>query len=456
MRIPLPALVSLLLVSLLVNIYILWDIRSYTRKTLLKVSSVLYGTFACLCMGLVIAIACIPLRDEQTNVLGAMWILFSYLTVLIPQILYTICSALGRLFSPKDHRKVNYGVMAGIPLGLIAFIAMWWGVLFTRHEIDIRKVEIVSPRLPKKFDDFKVVQLSDLHVGTWANDTTFVSALVDSVNNLKPDLVLFTGDIVNRRTEELEPFIPVLRRLNARYGVYSVLGNHDYGDYVDWGSEKDKEANNQKLADYQRDMGWELLNNDSRWIHQGADSIALIGVENWGDPPFKQYGDLKSSYVIAGEANEEDGEKMDENSKVVNKFRALNDSNFKILLTHNPEHWRMEVEPQTNIDLTLSGHTHAMQNMIRVGDWKWSPAMWRYKLWGGLYSNERKNAEKSAQRSLSKTSKESFTPEYLYVNIGSGEVGIPTRIGAVPEITLITLKHGNSYSTTPKAERFIK
>lgn len=224
--------------------------------------------------------------------------------------------------------------------------------------------------------------------------------MVDTINALSPDLILFTGDIVNRHTSELLPFKQTLSRLKARQGVYSVLGNHDYGDYMDWNFPIDKENNNLQLKNIQKEMGWNMLNNQHTILHQGSDSIVLIGVENWGEPPFSVYGNLKKAYP------------------------NLTDSNFKILLTHNPEHWSREVVKISNIDLSLSGHTHGMQLIFQIGDWKWSPAMWKYKQWGGLY--EKENTQQ-------KTSK-------LYVNIGLGEVALPFRLGATPEITLITLK----------------
>lgn len=415
MRIPVPALVSLFVISFLVDFYIRMDLKSYSSADRRKLYTRIYAVLSGACWIFLTVIACLPLRDEANGVTTVMWMLFSYITVYLSKAIYCIFSLTGRLFSPRGHRKLNYGVMAGIPMSVICFITMWWGVVFTRHEIEVNKVEISSPRLPAGFGGLRIVQFSDLHVGTWGNDTTFVSALVDSINSCRPDLILFTGDIVNRRTEELEPFLPVLSRLNASRGVFSILGNHDYGDYIDWKNPADREANNRKFAEYQKMMGWTLLNNEHRFLLAGTDSIALIGVENWGDPPFKCYGHLERSYKEGG-------------------LETLNDSCYKILLTHNPAHWVEEVEPQTNIDLTLSGHTHAMQAMVTVGDWKWSPAKWRYDLWGGLYTNG------------------ANVPEYLYVNIGVGEVGIPSRIGAVPEVTLITLRRGENL-TVPKAEK---
>ena len=213
---------------------------------------------------------------------------------------------------------------------------------------------------------------------------------------------------MNRNTEELRPFLNVLSRLDAKDGVISVLGNHDYGDYMHWDSEKERAANLSLLNDWEKEMGWDLLNNEYRVLKNGNDSIAIIGVENWGEPPFHQYGNLKESYNPSGDS-----------------ARDLNDDNYKILLSHNPEHWNREVTKISNIDLTLAGHTHAMQSEIRLFGCKWSPAVLRYPLWGGLYS--RQNVDGSLSQ--------------LYVNIGCGEVGIPARFGsAYPEITEITLR----------------
>ena len=280
--------------------------------------------------------------------------------------------------------------------------------MVTRNNIDIVNVEFSSPKLPAAFDGYRIVQISDLHTGTWGTDTRFIERLVDSVNAQKPDLILFTGDIVNRQSAELAPFLGVLSRLHARDGVYSVLGNHDYGDYVDWPSAEEKRANLQLLKDWQRQIGWKLLNNSHTQIISEGDTIQLIGVENWGEPPFHQYGHLIEAYPISRDS-----------------IFNLNDNRFKILMTHNPEHWRMEVSKISNIDLTLSGHTHAMQTEFKIGNWKWSPAVMRYPLWGGMYTTDNPQGE----------------PMSIYVNIGAGEVGMPFRIGATPEVTVITLRN---------------
>lgn len=285
---------------------------------------------------------------------------------------------------------------------------LWWGALVTRHQINIVNITYVSDRLPESFDGYKIVQISDLHVGTWGEDTGFISAFVDSVNAQHPDLILFTGDIVNRQTTEMAPFLSVLTRLKARDGVYSVLGNHDYGDYINWPTPQDKAENMALMKAWQRQIGWRMLNNETVDIINGGDTIKLIGVENWGEPPFRQYGHLTDAYPISRDS-------------VCN----LMDHRFKILMTHNPEHWRRESSEISNIDLTLSGHTHAMQMAIEIGSFRWSPAIFKYEEWGGLYRRNNRNGN----------------PVDIYVNVGAGEVGMPFRLGAAkPEITVITLR----------------
>ena len=407
MRIPIAATVILFLFSILIDLYIAFDVKSsfHTRKAVRW-----YWVSAVACWIFLIVILCLPRRNSESGFLPVMWMLFSYLSIYIGKLGYIFSSAIGRLVNLIFRLKTEihpfrfFGVLFGISLCGI----LWGGVYYTRHHIMVVREDFASTKLPTEFNGFKIVQISDLHVGTWGNDTTFLSSLVDSVNAQQPDLIVFTGDIVNRQTSELTPFKSTLSRLKARYGVYSILGNHDYGDYVDWEKTDHRNANNDLLAQYEREMGWQLLNNKSKVISSGNDSIILIGVEKWGEPPFPTYGDLNSAIYPSPDS-------------MINQ----NDGNFKILLSHNPEHWNREVSKNTNINLTLSGHTHAMQTMVKIGNWKWSPAKYRYEQWGGRYDRNNKNGE----------------PTTLYVNIGAGSVGMPTRLlGAFPEITVITLK----------------
>lgn len=405
MRIPVITAVCLILFPILLDLYILWDIRSFVPQKRRKAGEWAHGVVSALLWAFIIVVICLPKRSFGEPIVGAMWMLYSFATVYVSKAVYAVCSMTGRLVNKIRHRKSKGGVYSGIGLGALVLGLCWWGALINRHQIDVEQVEISYDNLPPAFDGYRLVQFSDAHVGTWGSDTAFVSRLVDSINAQNADMIVFTGDIVNRETRELAPFVNVLSRLHARDGVYSILGNHDYGDYIDWPSPDKKAENNRRLAYLQKQMGWELLKNEYRMIGKGSDSIALIGVENWGEPPFTVYGNLKASYPA-------------------DSIRHLNDATFKILLTHNPMHWTREVTKKSNVNLTLSGHTHAMQTMVRVGEWKWSPCVWRYKTWGGLYADS--------------VGKE--RPMYIYVNIGSGEVGMPARIGATPEVTVLTLR----------------
>ena len=404
MRFPTPLLIILFVLTVFCDLYILRDIRHYVRRK--KVWTWIYAILSLLCMAFLIVIVSMPRRSQESDILPIMWMMYTYLSIYIPKAVYVIFSLLGRIPCLWKGRRFNTGLWLGLPFALLTFIAMWWGVLAGRKEINVNHVDVVSDNIPSSFNGYKIAQFSDAHVGTWGNDTVFISRLVDSINSLKPNLIVFTGDVVNRETSELEPFLTVFRRLHAPDGVISILGNHDYGDYVDLRYPSERQANNELLAVWQRQMGWKLLNNDHTYLVNGSDSIALIGVENWGEPPFKQYGRLEKAYPASPAAP-----------------RNLNDGKFKILLSHNPEHWKQEVSKTTDIDLTLSGHTHAMQIMLKIGDWKWSPACFKYQQWGGMY--ETQNPEGKSVR--------------IYVNIGCGEVGMPFRIGATPEITLFTL-----------------
>ena len=323
-----------------------------------------------------------------------MWGIFGYFSVYIPKYIFVVLDLIGKIPCLFKHKRIKAFGRVGAGLGVLTFCLMWWGVV-NRYNTQTVNVDFEDANVPQAFDGFTMVQISDIHTGTFGTDTAFLGKVVKEVNALNPDVILFTGDIVNRHSTELEPFVTTLSGLKAKYGVYSVLGNHDYGDYYMWLSEADKAADLQHLKDLQAKMGWKMLNNESATLHQGGDSIILIGVENIGDPPFPKYGDLDAAYP------------------------ALDDGNFKILMSHNPAHWVEDIQdsPDKNIALTLSGHTHAMQMEL----FGLSPAVFRYKTWGGMYDDE-------------------DDAHHLYVNIGLGEVGFPARIGATPEITKFTLK----------------
>ena len=406
MRFPVIVLILLFVFTACICAYILKDINSYASRPNRKRIARIFVIVMVLMFGVLALGVALPRDGSCDDVLPVMWIIFSYSTVLIAGTVYCLCSLIGRLINLGSRRLVNFGAMVGVPLAILVFLIMWWGVLYTRHDTLVRELAVESPRVPANFNDYTIVQISDAHVGTWGNDTSFISKLVTEINNLKPDAIVFTGDIVNRNTSELEPFRKVFARLKAKDGVFSILGNHDYGDYVYWESDDAKVKNLQKLKDWQTEMGWTMLNNSHAFLHRGNDSIAMIGVENWGEPPFKQYGNLRTALTTP------------------DRRLGSYDDNFKILLTHNPMHWSREVVKKSNIDLTMSGHTHAMQMELDIAGRRFSPASWRYPEWGGEY------------KALSRDS----VPMSLYVNIGCGEVGVPMRIGATPEITMIKLK----------------
>lgn len=320
--------------------------------------------------------------------------LFTYISFYLPKYIFVIFDLLARIPRLFGKARIKILTICGGVIATIVFFLLWWGALIGRTQIDVKKVTVEIENLPEAFDGYTIAQFSDLHTGTFGTDTTFVSKLTERINELNPDLIVFTGDIVNSKSEELEPFVSTLSRLSAPDGVYSILGNHDYGDYSKWTSDKAKSDNLIHLKTLQKNMGWNLLLNESENIGRGTDTIALIGVENIGDPPFKVYGSLKKAYQSVG------------------------DSVTKVLLTHNPAHWTDSISghKDVNIALSLSGHTHSMQ----IEMFGWSPAKYRYNTWGGLYNDS--------------------LGHNLYVNIGSGTVGFPARIGATPEITLISLK----------------
>lgn len=309
----------------------------------------------------------------------------------LPKLLFVLCSLVGQLCHLLVRTLPRTPFLAlGGALGMVVFGGILYGALSGYRHLEVKQVRYASPRLPAGFDGYRIVQLSDIHLGSWAHQPEVIEELVAKVNALHPDLILFTGDLVNQRSTELDPFVEILGRLHASDGVYSVLGNHDYGDYYRWSSPEEKQADRQHLLRQEARMGWQLLNNDHCLLYSRGDSLTLAGVENDGEPPFPQHADLQRA--LAG-----------------------SDSLFTILLSHNPTHWRREVLPQSRVDLTLSGHTHAMQ-VVLFGR---SLSTLRYPEWRGFYYEGTRA---------------------LYVNIGIGYVGLPFRFGARPEITLLTLE----------------
>lgn len=283
---------------------------------------------------------------------------------------------------------------AGIALGGGLFSSLIYG-FSNKYNYHIKKVALKYPNLPSSFKGLKILQLSDIHSGSFTNKEA-VEKGVKKALALQPDLILFTGDLVNNEASEMTDYMDVFNQLKAPMGVFSTLGNHDYGDYVQWPSAEAKRQNLERLKQIHGEMGWRLLMNENVLFERNGEQIALIGIENWSAKArFPKYGNLKKAY--SGTEN----------------------IPFKILMSHDPSHWDAEVRPKYgDIDLTLAGHTHGMQFGVELPWFKWSPVQYVYRQWAGLY-------QEGAQK--------------LYVNRGYGFIGYPGRVGILPEITLIEL-----------------
>jgi hypothetical protein len=293
-----------------------------------------------------------------------------------------------------DSRR-RFIAKTGLIIAAIPFTSLVYGVIKGKYDFKIHTKHLIFKDLPKSFSGLRIVQISDLHLGSFDNMEQ-VDDAVNKIIELKPDILFFTGDMVNNMAVEAEPYIDIFAKIKPKYGKFSILGNHDYAHYVNWQTKKDLEKNMEKLFEIQRQMGFRLLKNESVEINNGTDSFRIAGVENWGAPPFPQYGDLGKALANA------------------------TNFDFIILLSHDPTHWDMQVKNyKKKVQLTLSGHTHGMQIGIEIPGFKWSPVQYKYSKWSDLYSENGK---------------------YLYVNRGFGFIGYPGRIGIWPEITVFELK----------------
>lgn len=297
--------------------------------------------------------------------------------------------------APLPDRR-RFLSMVALGLASVPFLGLLHGIFIGKYNFRIIRKQIFFDDLPDSFDGFTITHISDLHSGSFDNPDKIRYA-VDLINSTEPDLLLFTGDIVNSKAEEMDPWIDTFRTLSTpEFGKFSVLGNHDYGEYLRWDSEAAKIANFEAIKGLHDKIGFRLMLNEHHFIAKGSDRLALIGVENWGHN-FKKAGDFgKASAGVAS-------------------------TDFKILMTHDPSHWDLEIrEHQMNVHLTLAGHTHGMQFGIEVPGWiKWSPVQYVYRQWAGLYN---------------------FAGRYLYVNRGFGFHAYPGRVGIWPEITVLELK----------------
>ena len=342
--------------------------------------------------GLVIALGVLPMSKaslSNATFVTCQYMLYTFFAIVAPKAIGMLVYGIGR------WAKRRWAALCAFVVAALVFGVMWWGAIVTPGTLEVREVELEFDRLPQAFDGYRIVQWSDAHLGTYGGRRAIVERQIETINSLHPDMICFTGDLVSRETSEALPYRDLLASLHAPDGVFSVLGNHDYDNYVTWDDEQAKLADRKALCDLQTEAGWRLLNDDYALIKRGDAQLVLIGTENFGD----RVGEKRGSLVRA--------------------YGGLNDQNFKIQLQHNPYAWRANTLTNSNIDLMLAGHTHAWQFMIKLGDWRWSPASMHYPEWGGAYNEGGR---------------------WLYVNIGTGMVGPPMRIGATPEITVITLK----------------
>jgi len=278
---------------------------------------------------------------------------------------------------------------AALPVGAFAY-----GIISGAHDYRIRRVTVKMKNLPKSFDGIRIGQISDIHSGSFWNKTA-VKGGVEMLLNEKPDMIFFTGDLVNNQTSEVKDFLPIFEKVKAPLGVYSVTGNHDYGDYHKWASPEAKSKNFQDLVMSHKAMGYDILMNENRIIEQSGEKIAIIGNENWG-VRFSKYGNLEQAYQGTDEAA------------------------VKLLLSHDPTHWDAQVRPKyPDIDMMFAGHTHGFQFGVEIGNFKWSPVQYVYKQWADLHREG---------------------DQYLYINRGFGYIGYPGRVGIPPELTIVELK----------------
>ena len=371
------------LVLLLLPDWYIW--RTYiTRMKNRTARQLFWLPSVILLLGLVV---CMMAREALQDSLGIYLVVI--LCVAVPKAVFSLFSLLLRGAGKLFRLHMPYGWISLLPaLGALGYLL--FGAIKGKEHFQVKEVTFTSPDLPNAFDGYRILQLSDIHSGSWKGNAEAIRKAVDICNGLDTDLIAFTGDLVNSRASELPEFMSVLSRLKAKDGVFSIVGNHDYGTYVHWDSEADRQANFRKLIEEERQMGWDILLNENRILHRENDSIALVGVENSGNPPFPDYADMP-------------------------KALKGTEGMFKVLLSHDPTHWRRSVLPDTDIQLMLAGHTHDMQVSV-LG---FSASQFIYPEHRGMYLEGDRG---------------------LYVNIGLGFVLFPFRLGAWPEITVITLK----------------
>jgi predicted MPP superfamily phosphohydrolase len=311
---------------------------------------------------------------------------------------FTLFSLLIKRLAYQSCQLISLAGASVLSVGI--FLTLLYGITVGRYDVRLVEQNLNFPDLPAQLDGLKIVQISDIHLGSFRQNTQTLETVLNMIDGLSPDLLLFTGDMVNNFSNEFEGFEPYLKRLSAKYGKFAIQGNHDYGDYYNWPDSVSKRKNLRQIENGVRNAGFELLLNQWKQISVKDSSLTLIGVENWGHKPFPQYANLDIA------------------------MKGVPQNSFKILMTHDPAHWTSIVAPQTDIPLTLSGHTHGGQFGVRIAGIEFSPMYIISKTWGGLYLSD---------------------DQYLYVNRGLGTIGFMGRVEMRPEITLLTLHRAKNH-----------
>lgn len=407
-RLILPLLIVAVLM-LLIDSYAFQAFRAAFRPELTW-TKWLYWSLSLLSIAAVLSILFIPIplwNDALRTYLFAFILLF-YLSKLI-LVFFLFLEDLSRVmrwgfgfFESQSEEKSMpsrsefFGKFTLI-LGALPLLSGIYGMAKNAYNYQLHRVKVDLPHLPESFEGFKIVQISDIHSGSFTAHKPILRA-IEMINKEKPDIVLFTGDLVNNRAHEFLPYQEYFNQIEAKEGIFSCLGNHDYGDYYRWKDAREKDENMQLLHDMQQKMGWKLLMNENRIIEKNGEKIAILGVENWSAKRFGKRGRLDLA------------------------TRGTEDAPVKLLLSHDPSHWDAEITPKySDIDITFSGHTHGAQFGIEFGSFRWSPSQYMYPQWAGLYKKGK---------------------QYLYVNRGFGFLGYPGRIGILPEITVMELSKG--------------
>ena len=393
MRIYTLPVIILLIIAIIIDVYIYFQIKA-TNKTVLKIFRSIHIAVATLIGAFAIFMVTAPKSLWVNHVPTMSLLIYAFISIIFAKTVFALLSLTKAFWRSAKAKQRVCNVAALFSFAVLCY--MGYAATVTRYNIEVKHIAITHPLVPKSFDGYRIAQFSDFHLGTLHKDSTFVNDVVQAINAENADVIVFTGDLANSTSKEVEPFVETLSQLHAPDGVISILGNHDYGDYYVWKSPAHQKADIEHMHQLQRSAGWRLLLDETVAVTRGNDSIMIIGVENIGNGTFHTYGDLRKAY------------------------NALNDTKFKVLLSHCTYPWESDIVPNTNIALTLSGHTHAMQTELSIFGKKFSPASQMYNQWAGLYNQG---------------------DQYIYVNIGVGCIGIPARFGARPEITIFTLHH---------------